>query len=80
VSASRAEIRERLGPPTEQLGSPTEPRVRRERGHVWNEEWIYIDSRSGDVERIVLWHRGDLQGAFIVMQDGSWVPEPTAAS
>ena len=73
---SRAEVWRRLGPPAEQRGSALDPRVKKGRGRVWNEEWIYIDSRSGDVERIVLWNRRDLQGAFTVMPDGSWVPEP----
>ncbi len=64
-----------LGSPTDQVGSVNDPRTREEHGVVWNEKWIYLDPQSGDPERVVLWHRYDLQGVFTVMPDGSWVPE-----
>jgi hypothetical protein len=71
----RGEVWQRLGPPTDQLGSANDPRATEERGHLWNEKWIYVDPHSGEPERIVLWHRYDLQGVFTVMPDGSWVSE-----
>ena len=47
-----------------------------EHGVRWNEKWVYVDPKSGDTERVVLWHRYELQGVFTVMPDGSWVAEP----
>jgi hypothetical protein len=75
VRRERGELWRRLGAPTDQVGSVNDPRTHRERGLEWNEKWIYIDTQSGETERVVLWHRYDLQGVFTVMPDGSWVPE-----
>ena len=76
MKPDRGAMWRRLGPPTDQEGSAIEPRTHVDRGLVWNEKWVYVDPKSGDTERVVLWHRYELQGVFTVMPDGSWVAEP----
>ena len=79
MSPSRDEVWRRLGAPTDQEGSVNDPRTRVEHGVRWNEKWIY---RAGDgaVERIVLWLRYDLGGAFRVHPDGALEPEQLDAA
>jgi hypothetical protein len=61
---SRAEVWKRLGPPNDQIGSVNDPRIREDFGHKWNEKWIYLTEDGKAVDKIVLWLRYDLVGAF----------------
>jgi len=76
VSLGRGEVWERLGAPTDQEGSVNDPRTHEDFGHKWNEKWIYRGEDGKTVERIVLWNRYDLVGAFRLRPDGSAEPEP----
>ena len=69
MSASRDRVWKRLGAPTEQVGSVNDPRTHEDFGRKWNEKWIYLDPETSRVEKIVLWLRYDLVGAFAA--DGS---------
>ena len=71
----RGEVWERLGAPTEQVGSVNDPRTREEHGVTWNEQWVYLGDDGKTVERVVLWHRYDLVGVFRIKPDGSAEPE-----
>jgi len=64
VSASRDRVWRELGAPTDQVGSVNDPRTREDFGRRWNEKWIYLDSDTGRVAKVVLWLRYDLVGAF----------------
>ena len=64
MSASRDRVWKRLGAPTEQIGSVNDPRTHEDFGRKWNEKWIYLDEHGARVEKIVLWLRYDLVGAF----------------
>jgi hypothetical protein len=75
---TRATVWKLLGAPTDQIGSVNEPRTHEEYGVRWNEKWIYRAENSQEIERVVLWHRYDFQGAFRVKPDGSAEPEPLA--
>jgi hypothetical protein len=75
VTPGRGEIWERLGAPTDQLGSVNDPRTTDEYGVKWNEKWIYRAEDGESVERIVLWNRYDLVGIFRIGRDGSAKPE-----
>jgi hypothetical protein len=75
VTPGRGEIWERLGAPTDQLGSVNDPRTTDEYGVKWNEKWIYRAEDGESVERIVLWNRYDLVGVFKLAQGGSAEPE-----
>ncbi len=71
MSFDRTRVWKMLGAPTDQLGSVNDPRTQRDYDAVWNEKWVY---RSGDgtaIERIVLWNRCDLVGAFCLNADGT---------
>ncbi|MCC6640501.1 MAG: hypothetical protein IT386_04960 [Deltaproteobacteria bacterium] len=70
----RATVWRRLGEPTDQVGSVNDPRTGTEYGVRWNEKWIYRATEGETIERVVLWHRYDFQGAFRISADGS--PEP----
>jgi hypothetical protein len=72
----RATVWERLGAPTDQVGSVNDPRTRREHGVAWNEKWIYRATHGEAPEHVVLWHRYDFVGAFRVRPDGGLEPEP----
>jgi hypothetical protein len=76
VSPDRGRVWKLLGAPTDQEGSVNDPRTREEHGVRWNEKWIYRGEDGKRIERIVLWHRYDLVGAFRVRPDGSAEPEP----
>jgi len=76
VSLDRGRVWELLGAPTDQEGSVNDPRTRDEHGVRWNEKWIYRGEDGETVERIVLWNRYDLVGAFRLRPDGSAEPEP----
>jgi hypothetical protein len=71
---SRGEVWERLGRPTDQIGSVNDPRTYSEHGLEWNEKWVYrvrgIDGGE-QIGQIVLWNRYDLLGIFRVAADGS---------
>ncbi len=71
----RGEVWERLGAPTEQVGSVNDPRTRVDHGVTWNEQWVYLGDDGKTVERVVLWHRYDLVGVFRIKPDGSAEPE-----
>ncbi len=72
---NRAAVWKLLGAPTDQIGSVNDPRTHEEYGARWNEKWIYRAENSQEIERVVLWHRYDFQGAFRVKPDGSAEPE-----
>jgi len=76
VSLDRGRVWALLGAPTDQEGSVNDPRTRDEHGVRWNEKWIYRGEDGESVERIVLWNRYDLVGAFRLRPDGSAEPEP----
>jgi hypothetical protein len=76
VSLDRGRVWKLLGAPTDQEGSVNDPRLREEHGVRWNEKWIYRGADGRTVERVVLWNRYDLVGAFRVRRDGSAEPEP----
>jgi hypothetical protein len=76
VSLDRGRVWELLGAPTDQEGSVNDPRTRVEHGVRFNEKWIYRGEDGESVERVVLWNRYDLAGAFRLQPDGSAEPEP----
>jgi hypothetical protein len=76
VSLDRGAVWQLLGAPTDQEGSVNVPLTRDEHGVRWNEKWIYRGGDGEMVERIVLWNRYDLVGAFRLRPDGSAEPEP----
>jgi hypothetical protein len=76
VSLDRGSVWKLLGAPTDQVGSVNDPRTRDEHGVRWNEKWIYRGEDGETVERVVLWNRYDLVGAFRLRPDGSAAPEP----
>jgi hypothetical protein len=80
VSLGRGRVWQLFGAPTDQVGSVNDPRTRDEHGVRWNEKWIYRGEDGETVERIVLWNRYDLVGAFRLRPDGSAEPEPLPES
>ncbi len=64
MSASRDRVWNELGAPTDQVGSVNDPRTGFDFGHKWNEKWIYLDEDGKSVDKVVLWLRYDLVGAF----------------
>ena len=74
MSIDRGRAWKLLGAPTDQEGSVNDPRMRDEYGVRWNEKWIYRGEDGRRVERVVLWNRYDLAGAFEVLPDGSTKP------
>jgi hypothetical protein len=64
VNQSRAEVWKRLGAPSDQVGSVNDPRTREDFGRRWNEKWIYLGEDGKAVDKVVLWLRYDLVGAF----------------
>jgi hypothetical protein len=75
VNDRRREVWEKLGPPTDQVGSVNDPRMHEDFGVHWNEKWIYRSPHGEEVERVVLWYRYELRGVFRVKPDGSAEPE-----
>jgi hypothetical protein len=75
----RGAVWKQLGAPREQLGSVNDPRSHEECGVKWNEKWVYHDPEGQGWDRVVLWFRYDLLGAFRIRPDGSWEPDPVAA-
>jgi hypothetical protein len=71
---THADVRERFGLPTEQVGSVNDPRTHEEHGVRWNEKWIWL--LPDGAKRLVYWHRYDFRGAFIEAVDGGVRPEP----
>ena len=78
MSLDRGRVWKLLGAPTDQEGSVNDPRMRDEHGVRFNEKWIYRGEDGESVERVVLWNRYDLAGAFRLRPDGSAEPEPLA--
>ena len=76
MSLDRGRVWKLLGAPTDQEGSVNDPRLQDEFGVRWNEKWIYRGEDGKTVERVVLWNRYDLVGAFRLRRDGSAEPEP----
>ena len=76
MSLDRGRVWQLLGAPTDQEGSVNDPRLRDEFGVRWNEKWIYRGEDGRSIERVVLWNRYDLVGAFRLRHDGSAEPEP----
>jgi hypothetical protein len=76
VSLDRGQVWQLLGAPTDQEGSVNDPRMRVEHGVRFNEKWIYRGEDGESIERVVLWNRYDLAGAFRLRPDGSAEPEP----
>ena len=64
MSATREQVWKELGAPDEQIGSVNDPRTYEDFGRKWNEKWIYLDEDGSRVEKVVLWLRYDLVGAF----------------
>jgi hypothetical protein len=62
--SSRDRVWKKLGAPTDQVGSVNDPRTHEDFGQKWNEKWIYLDEDGSGVEKVVLWLRYDLVGAF----------------
>jgi hypothetical protein len=62
--SSRDRVWKKLGAPADQVGSVNDPRTHEDFGRRWNEKWIYLDEDGSRVEKIVLWLRYDLVGAF----------------
>ena len=71
MSLDRGRVWQLLGAPTDQEGSVNDPRLREEYGVRRNEKWIYLGEDGQSVDRVVLWNRYDLAGAFRVRPDGS---------
>ena len=64
MSASRDRVWKLLGAPDDQVGSVNDPRTFEDFGCKWNEKWIYLGEDGKAVEKVVLWLRYDLAGAF----------------
>ncbi len=75
MNLDRGQVWKQLGAPTDQEGSVNDPRSSEEYGVKWNEKWIYRAEDGKSVERVVLWDRYDLVGAFRIRPDGSAEPE-----
>ena len=76
MSLDRGRVWSLLGAPTDQEGSVNDPRTREEYGVRFNEKWIYRGEDGKTPQRVVLWNRYDLAGAFRLRPDGSAEPEP----
>lgn len=71
MSLDRGRAWKLFGAPTDQVGSVNDPRMRDEYGVRWNEKWIYLGEDGKSVDRVILWNRYDLAGAFRLRSDGS---------
>ena len=76
MSLDRGRAWKLFGAPNDQVGSVNDPRTREDFGVRWNEKWVYVGEDGKNVERVVLWNRYDLAGAFRVKPDGSTEPLP----
>ena len=76
ATLTRDRVWKHFGAPTEQLGSVNDPRIHMEFGRKWNEKWVYLDEDGESVEKVVLWLRYDLVGAFAA--DGTPLKLPDA--
>jgi hypothetical protein len=70
---TRSQVWKAFGAPTDQVGSVNDPRTTEEFGVKWNEKWVYLGD-DGSIEKVVLWLRYDLAGAFEA--DGSPIVLP----
>jgi len=63
---------QRWGTPTAIVGSVNEPREMEERGHRFNEKWIYRSAGTLDApaERVIYWLRYDFVASYLVGQGG----------
>jgi len=61
---TRDRVWKQLGAPSDQVGSVNDPRTREDFGRKWNEKWVYLDEDGRSVDKVVLWLRYDLVGAF----------------
>ena len=75
MSLDRGRVWKVFGAPTDQQGSVNDPRTTEEFGVKWNEKWVYR-GEDQSVEKVVLWLRYDLVGAFRLKPDGSAEPIP----
>jgi hypothetical protein len=75
VTLGRGKVWKLLGAPTDQLGSVNDPRTYEDFGHKWNEKWIYLDEDGESLEKVVLWLRYDLVGAFDAKGEPIPIPE-----
>lgn len=75
MSLDRGRVWRVFGAPTDQQGSVNDPRTTEEFGVKWNEKWVYR-GEDQSVEKVVLWLRYDLVGAFRLKPDGSAEPIP----
>ena len=76
MSIDRGRAWDLFGAPSEQQGSVNDPRSHVEHGVRWNEKWVYFDQGGSRPERLLLWHRYDLVGAFQIGPEGSVEPLP----
>ena len=76
MSLGRGRAWKIFGAPTDQIGSVNDPRTHEEYGVRWNEKWVYFGEDGRTVDRVVLWNRYDLVGAFRLRPDGSAEPLP----
>jgi len=74
MSLDRGRAWQHFGAPTDQVGSVNDPREADDHGVCWNEKWIYRAAESERIERVVLWNRYDLVGAFRLGPDGEVEP------
>jgi hypothetical protein len=79
MSLDRGRVWKVFGAPTDQQGSVNDPRTTEEFGVKWNEKWVYR-GEDQSVEKVVLWLRYDLVGAFSLKPDGSAEPIPLPES
>jgi len=74
---SRNVLVKRWGTPTTVVGSVNEPREMEERGHRFNEKWVYRSAGTVDApaERVVYWLRYDVVASYLVPRSGEAVRE-----
>ena len=71
----RGAVAKWLGAPTDQVGSVNDPRTSVDFAVKWNEMWRYKNPEGEDFDRVVLWNRYDLLGAWRLYPDGRAEPE-----
>jgi hypothetical protein len=79
MKPDRGQVARVLGTPTDQVGSVNDPRTSLDYGVKWNEMWIYKDPEGEGWDRVVLWNRYDLLGAWRVFPGGRAEPEKLPA-
>jgi hypothetical protein len=75
MKPDRGRVAKWFGAPTDQVGSVNDPRTAEDYGVKWNEMWIYKDPEGEGFDRVVLWNRYDLLGAWRVFPGGRSEPE-----